>query len=134
MISENWMLASKHSVSKQINDTKNARTDTSEMYFRIYKHAFYSVRKYFLVLLSCVFSKNWNYISNIDWRKSTFQIILTCLILYTFLVLAFLFVINNMIQESDHSYSISVFLQDMPAYSDNSHLIIYATINSLVKK
>jgi len=40
------------------------------------------------------------------------------LYLYTFLVLISLLVIDNMIQESDHSYSTSVFLQDMSAYSE----------------
>src|SRR6266480_769337 len=50
---------------------------------------------------------------------------------YTFLVLTSLLVIDNMIQESDHSYSTSVLLQDVSAYNDNSCLIIYTTINFL---
>jgi len=53
---------------------------------------------------------------------------------YTFLVLTSLLVIDNAIQELDHSYSTSIFLQDMSAYNDNSHSINYTTINSLIKK
>jgi len=37
---------------------------------------------------------------------------------YTFLVLTHLLVIDNTVQESDHSYSTSVLLQDMSAYSE----------------
>ena len=53
---------------------------------------------------------------------------------YIFLVLTSLSVIDNVIQESDHSYSISVSLWDVSAYNDNSCLINYAAINSLIKK
>ena len=53
---------------------------------------------------------------------------------YIFFVLTHFSIIDNVIQESDHSYSISVFLQDMSAYNDNFYLINYIIINSLIKK
>ena len=48
---------------------------------------------------------------------------------HTFFVLTSLLVVDNTVQESDHSYSTSVSLQDVSAYSDNSCLINYITIN-----
>jgi len=53
---------------------------------------------------------------------------------YTSLVLTSLLVIDNTVQEPDHSYSIPVPLQDVLAYSDNPCPVNYATINPLVKK
>ena len=128
-----WVLDSKHEASEQLAGTKLIQHDTLNMYFRVYKHILYSVKKNLFTFLLLCFSKYWSYISTIDWKNLYFKSYLFVISLY-FSYLNTSSYLDNVIQESDHSYSTSVLLQDMLTYNDNSCSVNYTIINSLIKK
>ena len=120
------MLASSMSSMMHV---KHVKHDTLRMYFRIYKHVLYSAEKKSSYFSSLVFLLSIKVTQALLIREIYISNHIYLLYFYTSLVLTHLLVIDNVIQESNHSYSISVLLWDMSAYSDNSCLINYIIIN-----